>query len=1572
MSVLRRSTIGLVVILVVAATLAPTSPAAYAKKKKSATPVSYTYDADGQLATVTSGKKTATYTYDAVGNLLSIKAKKTKKAAPRAATRSNPGPESDPPVVDGLEPATARSGTRVTVTGHGFRTDRSLDVVKIGHLFAQVVTATSTKLRVIVPPGSVGGRVEVSTPGGSSGPASALSVPGARSGGASSAILDVMHTTRTTSRPEGITALAGQVRTTAGAALAGVTVSISNGWDSGLTTTRTKSNGRFFLTDLTPGRHQLVLNGTTAGPYGVYHQSVTLAVGRTNTLTWTSWMDPQEPANSVAIASPTPSQVVVRAPQNPDFEIIIPKGTVITDSQGHPVTRLTITPVPVDRTPVPLAPGMPAFFDVQPGDATVSGPGLQVIYPNDSGQPAGTPITYASDTAYTPGTGWATYGSGHVSPDATQILPTAGTRVKNLVPFTYYQEGDPDAPPVGGSCQCGDPVDLSTGLFMYSNTDLALSDVIPISVTRTYRQDDPTIRDFGMGQTDNYQYYITSGQGGDLLLVTPDGSAVTYQPTSNPNVYDALTTPSAWTGSQVDYVGTDDVSVTLVDGTVYTFGTNHVQLTGITDRFGNTVSITRNDLDGGTNSGEIEQVTSPNGEWMDFTYSTCVPGESGNQNNATKCVTSITDNLGRTTSYTYDSDGRMLTATDPGGNVTTYTWAPCTTPGSLQCTELDTITDARGYVVADNTYNGAGQVTNQTSANGGTYQFAYASISGGTQTTVTDPLGDESQFDFDANNYETSQTLAYGTPDAQTTTLTRGPTSQFVTQTTDPLGRVTSYTYNQNGDVLTETQLAGTANAETTTYTYEPTYDRLASVTDPMGHTTTLTYDDPANLATQPDVVSVTDPLGHTTTVTLSQGQPVKITDPLGNTSYASYLNGLLVAETDPLGNISAFYNDGAGRVLQATDPEGKATSYAYDNDNQLTQTTDPLGHTTKLQYDADGDITKLTDANGHSTTYTYDNEDELSSTTNPLGDVDTYTYDLLGDELTYTDGNGHESTFAYDALDRLTDAQYGVVGASAQSSTTYSYDAGNRLTQAVDSVAGTYGFIYDGLNDVLSASSPQGTVSYTYDAAGLETTMTVPNQAQTNYTYNDDELLTGIVQGTSSVAFDYDADQRPTSSTLPDGVVRSATYNAGSQLTGLSFADGSDSLGTLTYAYDADSDITGITGSLSASNLPAPATNTFNADNELIKSGSSTLTYDDNGNLTSNGPDAYTWNDRDQLTAISGPSTSASFIYDPFNRQASDTVDGTATSFLYDGENVVQQLSGDTATAKYLTGGLDQTFQVQNSAGTSSLLTNQLGSTIALANSSARPTTTTAYTYGPNGAVTTSGAANPSPIQYAGTQNDGTGLYSMGARYYSPAEDSFISQDPIGFLGGQTDLYGYVGDDPVNWVDPSGMFKVGVGYTSPPPITSSGQSNKNKNPTILPGDNFNVDEDSNKHGGDNNNGDDSGYETGDSVPVPPSAWPGNNEVVNPPPSPWAGNNGPGNNEVVNPPPPPWAGNNGPGNNEVVNPPPPPWAGNNEAVNQPGGGENASTSWTCPAAASPPTGCSATSGGFGVTNYSCP
>ena len=154
-----------------------------------------------------------------------------------------------------------------------------------------------------------------------------------------------------------------------------------------------------------------------------------------------------------------------------------------------------------------------------------------------------------------------------------------------------------------------------------------------------------------------------------------------------------------------------------------------------------------------------------------------------------------------------------------------------------------------------------------------------------------------------------------------------------------------------------------------------------------------------------------------------------------------------------------------------------------------------------------------------------------------------------------------------------------------------------------------------------------------------------------------------------------------------------------------------------------------------------------------------------------------------------------------------SKTINGTTTQFVYDGLNPLQELNGASppvATANMLTGlGIDEYFQRSSSNGTFSYLTDMLGSTLALADSGGNLNTT--YTYEPFGNTTISGSSG-NPYQFTGRENDATGLYYYRARYYSPTFQRFIAQDPIGFAGGDANLYAYVIDVPTALFDPFGL----------------------------------------------------------------------------------------------------------------------------------------------------------------------
>src|SRR5262249_49375637 len=101
------------------------------------------------------------------------------------------------------------------------------------------------------------------------------------------------------------------------------------------------------------------------------------------------------------------------------------------------------------------------------------------------------------------------------------------------------------------------------------------------------------------------------------------------------------------------------------------------------------------------------------------------------------------------------------------------------------------------------------------------------------------------------------------------------------------------------------------------------------------------------------------------------------------------------------------------------------------------------------------------------------------------------------------------------------------------------------------------------------------------------------------------------------------------------------------------------------------------------------------------------------------------------------------------------------------------------------------------------------LGSPIGLVN--AAGALGTRYKYGPFGTFTASGAANTYPFRMSGIEYDtNTALYHMMARFYSPTLQRFLSEDPIGYEGGDPNFFAYSGNNPISGSDPSGLSEGG------------------------------------------------------------------------------------------------------------------------------------------------------------------
>ncbi len=151
----------------------------------------------------------------------------------------------------------------------------------------------------------------------------------------------------------------------------------------------------------------------------------------------------------------------------------------------------------------------------------------------------------------------------------------------------------------------------------------------------------------------------------------------------------------------------------------------------------------------------------------------------------------------------------------------------------------------------------------------------------------------------------------------------------------------------------------------------------------------------------------------------------------------------------------------------------------------------------------------------------------------------------------------------------------------------------------------------------------------------------------------------------------------------------------------------------------------------------------------------------------------------------------------------------------MYGNEDIILEYNtGNQITARYTHGpGIDEPLAVQQYTGTYYYHADGLGSIGAMTDTTGAVVQT--YIYDDFGIIKQQTGPITQPYTYTAREYDTeTGLYYYRARYYDPVAGRFITRDPIGFEGG-INQYAYVGNNPVNWGDPSGehpLIVAGVG----------------------------------------------------------------------------------------------------------------------------------------------------------------
>jgi len=721
-------------------------------------------------------------------------------------------------------------------------------------------------------------------------------------------------------------------------------------------------------------------------------------------------------------------------------------------------------------------------------------------------------------------------------------------------------------------------------------------------------------------------------------------------------------------------------------------------------------------------------------------------------------------------SFTQDSSGNRLSAIDPNGNTTSFTY------------------DASGHVLTRTDW-------------AGTWTYTYNNF--GEVLTAKDPLGNTTTNVYDTKGNLTSTTTP--SPDGGTTP---GSKTQFTYDTkgepltvTDPLGNVTTLTYYTTGLLNTIKD----AQRNVTTFVYDGRGNRT-SVKDPLNNTTTFTYDLMNRLT------KITYPTSPATSVQMAydkRGRRTSVTDAnIKTTIYAYDDADRLTSVTDPANGLTQYGYDTENNLTSITDASNHSTGFTYQL-GRLTSTLFPSNISESYTYDPNGNLASKTDRDGNIINYAYDQANRLTQKSYPNSTAVNYSYDADSRLTQVTDSTGVYQ-FTYDNMGRLksTVTNYSFLTGKTFTNA-YSYDAASNRTGYTDPENGATTYSYDSLNRLSSLAPPAaiggGSFGFSYDALSRRTSMTRPNSVTTSYAYDTLSRLLSVLHKKKTTTLDgavYTVDNagnRLTRAPQPTGTASSYTYDPLYQLTAVQ----QGATTTESYSYDAVGN--------RATSVGVPSY-IYNGSNELTSSSLATFIYDNNGNTLSKAPSGgtttYTWDYENRLASVTLPGSggTVTFKYDPFGRRIYKSSSGGTSIFAYDGQNLVEETSASgTTVARYTQGeSIDEPLAMLRSSATSYYDADGLGSVTSLTNSSGSIVAT--YTLDGFGNLKASTGSIVSPFRFTGRELDSeTGLYFYRARYYDPTTGRFISEDPLEFGGGRN-FYSYTRNDPVALVDPSGL----------------------------------------------------------------------------------------------------------------------------------------------------------------------
>lgn len=859
-----------------------------------------------------------------------------------------------------------------------------------------------------------------------------------------------------------------------------------------------------------------------------------------------------------------------------------------------------------------------------------------------------------------------------------------------------------------GCMNSEDPVNLSTGNFIYEHEDLKIGGEIPLSFHRYYNSKDSRRGVLGNCFLHNYQISLEKEKNGTVGVRLADGQI---------NYYDK--------NEQGEYVGrntaleflkeTEEGYILIHPGQERISFDREGKMLRKEDRNGRGISFSY------LEDGKLEKAEADNGSSLTYNY------------NKEEQLEKVTDHTGRTVLLQYQGKELKKVITASGAEYA-YRYGE-----NGRITEVE---NARQVTSVKNLYDRRFRIIHQEFPDGGTMTFAYDDKN--RRVTLTERNGSKIIHVHD-DRYRNIETIY---EDGTKEKYLYNDKNQCISKT-DRLGRTTRMAYDNRGN-LTQTV---DAMKRRVNYTYDADC-HLLSVSINGKERLKNHYDAKGNLTGTENlygnrVAVKNDEAGRPQAVTYADGSFLEISyDERGN----------IVKLKDVSGSVTTYGYDALNRVTETVDVNSNVTRYAYDAANRITAVTDALGNQRAYTYNPGGKIMAIRDFDGNEAGFTY----------NPLGKVETYTdkegqtvhftYDKMWNISSVTAPDQGRQEYIYDSNNRLvkqTLPMGGVVTYAydaagnrtemtdpAGNTTRYCYDDVNRLTEVLEADGARTAYEYDREGNLIKETNAAGQVtSYTYDDLGRRTSVTNPAGATTSVFYNELGKAERICYPNgSSTVYEYEKGGRLKSVRYPDGAGEHYGYDAKGNLTERTTTAGEN------YRYNYDS----LDRMISVQN-PAGGISyfTYDALGRVIKaeneSGNQTCyEYTPNGNLAkvtdamgnetfyqydamghltqssctgAEGEEpqntVYTWDKEGHVTAVTDPLGDVEcYTYDPAGRmKAKIDKDGYETSFHYGKDGQVEEIRyADGRTVSLTYNAIRQLEEVRDWLGTTKIAMDEAG----------------------------------------------------------------------------------------------------------------------------------------------------------------------------------------------------------------------------------------------------------------------